>query len=259
MGSWSTSAPTNAISNWTSEVHSSKTGQYRVKYGSTYVYLNYNLHVLASCCWLSTGQLCARVKNYSCGISGTGSGNSLSTNASIVNESGATVYAATNTDTMGDSSETTYGHYRGVWYYTFNAGYQPSSITCGIRDNSGSSSGTHTTKVTPSTRPAITLTITLNQNGGSGLTATTVTRKEKTTYGDLPKPRRRNYKFLGWSTTTSSANIVSSTTTITQSANFTLYAIWQQLGEMYVKIDGAWKTSATIYTKINGTWVPDYT
>lgn len=257
MGSWSTSAPTNAISNWTSEVHGYKTGTYYVGHGSNRVYLNYNCHVLASCCWLATGQLCARVKNYSCAIGNTGPKNGLNTNASIVNESGTTVYATASNDTMGDSSETTYGHYRGTWYYTFNVGYQPSSITCGIRDNSGS--GTATTKVTPSTRPAITLTITLNQNGGSGLTATTVTRKEKATYGDLPKPRRRNYKFLGWSTTTSSANIVSSTTTITQSANFTLYAIWQELGTLYVKIDGAWKSSATIYTKINGAWVPDYT
>lgn len=97
------------------------------------------------------------------------------------------------------------------------------------------------------------LTISFNAQGGS--TCSAITRNKGATYGTLPTTTRRGYKFLGWSTTTSSSNIVSSTTTITQSANFTLYAIWKFVGTIYVKVSGKWKESPALYIKVNGKWI----
>lgn len=97
------------------------------------------------------------------------------------------------------------------------------------------------------------LTITFDAQGGSACDA--IVRDKGATYGTLPTTTRRDYRFLGWSTDTTSANIVSSDTTITQSANFTLYAIWQFVGAVYIKVDGTWKYSPALYIKVNGKWI----
>lgn len=93
------------------------------------------------------------------------------------------------------------------------------------------------------TAPAL-LIVTLNISFDSqnGTTCTAIVRNQNDTYGELPVSYRRGHKFLGWSTDTTSANIVSSSTVITQSANFTLYAIWKFIGSLYVKINGAWQS-----------------
>lgn len=93
------------------------------------------------------------------------------------------------------------------------------------------------------TAPAL-LVVTLNISFDSqnGTTCTAIERDQNDTYGELPVSYRRGHKFLGWSTDTTSANIVSSSTVITQSANFTLYAIWKFIGSLYVKINGAWQS-----------------
>lgn len=106
------------------------------------------------------------------------------------------------------------------------------------------------------TAPALlvtSLTISFDAQGGSACSS--ITRNKGATYGTLPTTTRRGYRFLGWSTDTTSANIVSSTTTITQSANFTLYAIWQFIGAVYIKVDGTWKYSPALYIKVNGKWI----
>ena len=86
----------------------------------------------------------------------------------------------------------------------------------------------------------VTLNISFDAQGGTSCTA--ITRDQGNIYGELPVSYRRGHKFLGWSTDTTSANIVSSSTTITQSADFTLYAIWKFIGALYVKINGAWQS-----------------
>lgn len=93
------------------------------------------------------------------------------------------------------------------------------------------------------TAPAL-LVVTLNISFDSqnGTTCTAIVRNQNDPYGELPVSYRRGHKFLGWSTDTTSANIVSSNTVITQSANFTLYAIWKFIGSLYVKINGAWQS-----------------
>lgn len=99
----------------------------------------------------------------------------------------------------------------------------------------------------------VSLTITFDTQGGSACDA--IVRDQGTTYGTLPTTVRRDYRFLGWSTDTTSANIVSSTDVITQEEDFTLYAIWRFIGAVYVKVNGAWKYSTALYTKINGKWI----
>ena len=97
------------------------------------------------------------------------------------------------------------------------------------------------------------LTITFDAQGGSSCES--VVRYQGTPYGTLPTTIRRDYKFLGWSTDTTSENIVSSNTAITQSSNFTLYAIWQFIGAVYVKVNDVWKYSPALYIKVNGKWI----
>lgn len=111
------------------------------------------------------------------------------------------------------------------------------STTIGYMDSSSSR------KVITFTAPAflvITLNISFDSQNGTACTA--IVRNQKDPYGELPVSYRRGHKFLGWSTDTTSAHIVNSSTIITQSANFTLYAIWKFIGALYVKINGAWQS-----------------
>ena len=138
MGTWSTTAPTNLVTEWTTAYRNTAQGGYRLKINGNYVYLYYNCHARACSAWLETGQLCVKVENYSCAIGDASPKNSLSTNAYVTNENGVKVYADANTTNMGDSGETVYGHPRGTYYYTYDASLTvTSAIEAGIRDNSG--------------------------------------------------------------------------------------------------------------------------
>ena len=85
-------------------------------------------------------------------------------------------------------------------------------------------------------------TLTISFDSQNGTTCTAIERDQNDTYGELPVSYRRGHKFLGWSTDTTSANIVNSSTVITQSANFTLYAIWKFIGSLYIKTNGTWQS-----------------
>ena len=69
------------------------------------------------------------------------------------------------------------------------------------------------------------VTLIFDPNGG------TVSPPSKTlsygdTYGDMPAPKRDNYKFGGWFTAASGGSEVSASTKVTSSANITIYAHW---------------------------------
>lgn len=104
----------------------------------------------------------------------------------------------------------------------------------------GSSIATQTVTLTAPALLIVTLNISFDAQNGTACSA--ITRDQGNAYGELPVSYRRGHKFLGWSTDTTSAHIVSSSTIITQSANFTLYAIWKFIGALYVKINGAWQS-----------------
>ncbi len=77
---------------------------------------------------------------------------------------------------------------------------------------------------------ASTYTVTLDLNDdGDALTSVaskTVTVTYDSTYGTLPTPTRPGYKFVGWFTTAEGGTQVTDETTVTATANHTLYAHW---------------------------------
>lgn len=93
---------------------------------------------------------------------------------------------------------------------------------------SGSVSGTIQTSrinVVLSFNTAKTPTVYFNANGGSVNTSgKTVT--VGSTYGTLPTPTRTGYAFDGWYTSASGGSKVTSSTTVSNSSNHTLYAHW---------------------------------
>ena len=134
-----------------------------------------------------------------------------------------------------------------TYYFTGNADLGD-TIYVLVSLNLDSSTGSSTFAA-----PGVLVTIAFDDQGGSA--CETIIRYQGTPYGALPTITRRDYKFLGWSTDTTSDNIVSSNTIITQSSNFTLYAIWKFVGAVYIKVDGTWKYSPALYIKVNGKWI----
>ena len=71
------------------------------------------------------------------------------------------------------------------------------------------------------------VTVTFNANGGSvDISNTTV--YYGTTYGTIPTPTRDYYTFDGWYTAATGGSKITSSTTVNNSANHTLYAHWTQ-------------------------------
>ena len=72
-----------------------------------------------------------------------------------------------------------------------------------------------------------TYTVTFDANGGSvDPTSKTVTFDEP--YGELPVPTRTGYDFLGWFTAAEDGDQVTANTTVTATADHTLYAQWEK-------------------------------
>lgn len=95
------------------------------------------------------------------------------------------------------------------------------------------------TKITSSTKVSITAnqtlyahwtantyTVTLNVNGGSGISPTTKSVTYNSTYGDFPVTARIGYTLKGWFTAASGGTQITSTSTVTTAGNHTLYAQW---------------------------------
>ena len=72
---------------------------------------------------------------------------------------------------------------------------------------------------------AITVTVTLNPNGGS-VTPTSLTLALGSTYGTLPTPSYSTYVFKGWYTAATGGSEVTSDTVMDKSSDHTLYAHW---------------------------------
>lgn len=98
-----------------------------------------------------------------------------------------------------------------------------------------------------------TYTVSYNANGGSGAPSS-----QTKTYGvnlTLSKtvPTRSGYKFLGWGTSSTGSVKYSSGGTYSSNSNVTLYAVWEQLGIAYIKVDGKYK-AGKVWVKSSGTW-----
>ena len=139
------------------------------------------------------------------------------------NANGGTVDTASKEVTEGEAYGTLPTPVRDK--YTFDGWYTSSS---------GGSQVTSSTTVTQTrnhtlyahwTYTPATCTVTFNANGG---TVDTASKKvtEGDTYGTLPTPVRNGYTFDGWYTSSSGGSQVTSSTTVTQTENHTLYAHW---------------------------------
>lgn len=99
---------------------------------------------------------------------------------------------------------------------------------------------------------AMTMTVTFNANGGTTPTASkTVTYGS--TYGTLPTPTRSGYAFLGWFTAQTGGTQVTSSTTVSITANQTLWAHWKAQSILHVKDGENLRTITNIKVVENGT------
>lgn len=123
---------------------------------------------------------------------------------------------------LGDNSS-------GTYTFSFSdstAGSHSKSfgIYCGFQFSQGGNS--HTASDTCSyTVPAKKFTVTFNANGGTTPTASkSVTYAS--TYGTLPTPTRTGYTFKGWYTAKTGGTKITSSSTVSITADTTLYAQW---------------------------------
>lgn len=95
-------------------------------------------------------------------------------------------------------------------------------------------------------------TVTFNANGG-----TTPTPSKSvsygSTYGALPTPTRQGYEFLGWFTQQTGGTQVTSSTTVSITANQILYAHWKVLSILHPVSGGTERTITNIKAVDNGT------
>ena len=110
-----------------------------------------------------------------------------------------------------------------------------------------------------------TYTVTFNANGGTTPTASKTVAYGQA-YGTLPTPMRQSYAFLGWFTDASAGTEVTAETTVSLSADQTLYAHWlkmsipvygndsgtiRQIEKVYTNVGGVIK-ECTVYTNVGG-------
>lgn len=108
--------------------------------------------------------------------------------------------------------------------YTFEGWYTAKSGGTEIKN---------TTKVAITTNQTLyahwttgTYTVTFNSNGGGTVTPSSITVTYGQTYGNLPTPTRKGFKFTGWYTAASSGTRIVSSTVVRITSAQTLYAQW---------------------------------
>lgn len=120
------------------------------------------------------------------------------------------------------------------------------SIKVTITGNGGKS-------VTKSITMTFPFTVTFNPNGGS-VSPTTKTVNYGSTYGTLPTPTLSRYNFLGWYTAATGGNRITSGTTVSITANQTLYAHWERATiPIYVNDGGTVRDCEAVYVNDGGT------
>lgn len=146
-----------------------------------------------------------------------------------INKSGAKTYTYT------ELGEKTYSYGMGVVSQSARSGSQATnsgSVSCSVG--------------------AATFTVSFNANGGS------VSPGSKTvtyggTYGTLPTPTRSGYSFLGWYTAATGGSKITSSSTVSITANTTLYAHWEPQSILHLVSGGNAQTITKIRVVNNGT------
>lgn len=174
----------------------------------------------------------------------SGYGYSLTGNCTNLRRSGRTVYVDVSASGSSTYSGTLYvdGTQVGSSWSSANGGsssgsrtlswdnpgaFSSRSVTVRLRYQIGQGYAAENVYVYPTTGSLAALSVTVTFNPGEGTTPTA--SKSVTyggTYGTLPTPTRTGYTFAGWYTAASGGTRVYSTTTVSITANQTLYAHW---------------------------------
>ena len=120
----------------------------------------------------------------------------------------------------GEMAEPVRSGYKFVGWYTESEGGTKVSETDKVEIEAAHSLYAHWTKNA--------LDITFNPNGGTVETES-ITVTVGLTYGELPIPKRDNYRFVGWFTEVSGENKISADTTVKSDDSTILYAIWKEV------------------------------
>lgn len=96
--------------------------------------------------------------------------------------------------------------------------------------------------------------VTVTFNAGEGtVTPATQTVTYGQTYGTLPTPVRSGYTFLGWFTSATGGTEITASTTVTQTADQTLFAHWESAAILRIVSSGAVAVATQIYAVSSGT------
>lgn len=72
-------------------------------------------------------------------------------------------------------------------------------------------------------------------------------------YGEMPKPERAGYKFLGWYTKKDTGELITETSKVSEVQDYTLYAHWKVMSIVRFGMNGTTKTGI-LYFGINNEW-----
>lgn len=191
--------------------------------------------------WCRVGASVSQTNSTSAYISfegGVTSGNSSTGGGSYHRLSGYGVTCTVSTSSGGSSSASASYNYAnwvaitsgGVWVSRTHNNYSV-TITCSYSSyNGASNSGSVSTSVTIPKKDSHT--ITFNDNGGSGGPGSYTKWPGEDLVIPSTKPTRENYRFEGWSTSstaTSATYLAGTTYTGTDDKSYTLYAVWTLL------------------------------
>lgn len=65
---------------------------------------------------------------------------------------------------------------------------------------------------------------------------------------------RSGYTQVGWATSDGGAKVYDLNASYTTNAAITLYPVWEQSHNVYVKVNGVWKKATALYVKVGGQW-----
>ena len=91
------------------------------------------------------------------------------------------------------------------------------------------------------------MTLTYDNNGGSGCTTKTINYNSQ--YGELCTPSRTGYTFTGWYTSTSGGTQITATSTVTVTQNQTIHARWS-VNSYTIKFEGNGATGGSTADKV---------
>ncbi len=110
--------------------------------------------------------------------------------------------------------------------YTFNGWYTSSTGGIKVTESTNVISSSSHTLYAQWTEIITTVTVTLNAGVDATVSPSSLIINKDGTYGSLPTPKKNDYKFDGWYTSSSGGTKIESTTKLVSNTAHTLYAHW---------------------------------